>query len=94
LTGGLARVTIHIPTTSPSVQSVIVSVGDETVSHQLAVNPDGSASLAFDARLHRSAATVITLYTPYMFRPDQVHHNGDMRRVGVAVGDIVVEPLS
>ncbi|HET9687041.1 MAG TPA: hypothetical protein VFP79_07660, partial [Pseudolabrys sp.] len=49
--------------------------------------------LRFVAPLSQHDCTVVTLHTPVMFRPSEIKRTSDHRRLGLALGDIVLEPV-
>lgn len=93
-TGHLADMALHLVALAPEAkpQDLSVFVGDEPVTHATEVDTDGKLWLRFVAPLRRSDYTVITLHTPILFCPDEIHGSGDMRRLGIAVSDIILAP--
>ena len=49
--------------------------------------------LRFIASLSQQDYTVVTLHTPIMFRPSEITTSPNQRRLGVAVGNIILKPL-
>jgi glycosyltransferase involved in cell wall biosynthesis len=49
--------------------------------------------LRFIAPLNQQDYTVVTVHTPNMFRPSEITTSPDRRRLGVAVGNIILKPL-
>lgn len=94
-TGRWVRITICVAHQPPNSQlgDVSVFVEERKIEHAIGAEAGQISSLVFCARLSRSDYTVITLHTPVMFCPDDCYGNGDKRRLGLAVGDIVIDPL-
>jgi len=69
-----------------------IAVNDRPVEHEIRKRGRGMA-VVFRAPLDRSDYSIVTVHTPHMFCPDELSGNGDRRRVGIAVGDIIIEPL-
>jgi glycosyltransferase involved in cell wall biosynthesis len=96
LTGDRAQVRIQIEPITPAVicKTLTVQVEEEAVDHRIDVEADGSSSLAFIAPLKASDDTVVTLNVPNTRPAAELGVGEDMRRIGVAVAEIVVEPVS
>jgi hypothetical protein len=92
-TGGSVTIRIHIPCLPPalSLDSVSVSVEGQEIDRSVEIESDGTQTLALTAGLQREGDTILALHTPSMFCPDDVLGNGDCRRVGIPVGDIVID---
>jgi glycosyltransferase involved in cell wall biosynthesis len=95
-TGGAVRAAIDV-TVRPggTAEGVSVFVEGEKVDCEIAVREAGAIALVFPMRLKASDYTVFTLHTPIMFRPADVFpaHPDDVRKLGIAVGNIVLEPV-
>ena len=62
-------------------------------SHMRFRSGDRSSAAVLQAPLNRSDYSILTLHTPQMFCPDKLSGNGDRRNLGIAVSDIIIEPL-
>lgn len=95
-TGGPVSIRIHIPCLPParSLDSVSVLVEDQEVDRSVEIRSDGTSALVLSTCLQRESETILTLHTPAMFCPDDVIGNGDRRRVGIPVGDVVIDCLT
>jgi Glycosyl transferase family 2 len=93
--GGWVTISIHVPRLAPtlSLDSVVVFVEDHEVDRSVEIGSDSMSALVFSTRLQQGSDTILTLHTPAMFCPDDLIGNGDRRRVGVPVGDIVIDTL-
>jgi glycosyltransferase involved in cell wall biosynthesis len=83
---------ISAPMNSP-LGNVSVFVEDRKVEYAIRAEASQMSSLVFCARLNRSDYTVLTLHTPVMFCPDDYYGNGDKRKLGLAIADIIIDPL-
>jgi glycosyltransferase involved in cell wall biosynthesis len=94
-TGERARISIEVVAHKavPGIYSVSVSVDGTRVSHDLETRSDSSRWLVFETDLKPADETILTLHTPAMFRPDEIYGNEDLRRLGIPVADIIIEPL-
>jgi glycosyltransferase involved in cell wall biosynthesis len=93
--GGDARITLDVVAMAPQAElaEVAVSVEESQVDCSVAMNKTRRGRLIFPARLKQSEETIVTLHTPRMFCPHAVVGNGDRRTLGIAVADMVIEPL-
>ena len=69
-----------------------VQVEERKVDHRIESRADGSLWLSFVALLSLSDYTIVTLNVPETVSARALGR-GDDRRLGVAVADIVLEPL-
>jgi len=90
-TGGWVRIELRLHC-APSAE-ISVLVEDRKVDHVMEVRSDAACSIVFFARLSRSDYTVLTLDTSRCHSRDERIDYG-LRATGVAVSDIVVQPLS
>lgn len=93
-TGRGARIAIQVLTLRPDSDPEQVSafVEGKKVDRSIDIDGSGTKWLSFFAPLSQSDCTIASLHVPFMFRPDDIHGNGDRRRLGLAAGDIVLEP--
>jgi hypothetical protein len=77
------------PGASPADVSVFIE--REKIDCEVTAHEGGSA-LAFSMRLKPFDYTIMTLHTPSMFRPADVFGNDDVRKLGIGVATIVLEP--
>lgn len=91
-TGNRAQVAIEIAGLAPGAQpeSLAVAVEELKVDHVMERDQEGKRWLRFVAPLRRDDYTVVTLHTPVM--ASRRKHFG-RRRVGLAAGKIVLDPL-
>ena len=94
--GERARVAVQIVALAPgaSPESLSVRVEDLEVAHTVERDAEGASWLAFDAPLSRCDYTIVTLHTPTMFCPYELGGGQDTRRLGLAVADIRIDPLT
>jgi hypothetical protein len=85
------RITFCLLNVSPAT-SLSIAVNDRSVEHEFH-NRDGGTVAVLRTPLSRSDYSIVTVHTPQMFCPDEVCGNGDHRRLGIALSDIIVEPL-
>ena len=93
-TGARACVAIQIAAVAPGakLETVSVQVEERKVDHHIESRADGSLWLSFVALLSLSDYTIVTLNVPETVSARALGR-GDDRRLGVAVADIVLEPL-
>ncbi len=85
------RITLRLPTVKVA-RPVRIAVNDRLVAHEIR-SGDRSSAAVLQAPLNRSDYSILTLHTPQMFCPDKLSGNGDRRNLGIAVSDIIIEPL-
>lgn len=92
--GGEARIAIEVVAVAPraALKDVSVFAGEQKLDCAVERTASGSDLLAFRTRLKPSEPTVLILHTPSMFRPSDIE-GADARKLGIAVADIVLEPL-
>lgn len=92
-TGDSAQVAIEIAGMAPGArpEDLSVLVEERKVDHTMERDPDGTQWLRFVAPLSRHGYTVVSLHTPVMFNRRRIFRSP--RRLGVAAGDIVLDPL-
>ncbi len=76
---------------SAGPEDLAVAVEDQKVDHAMERDQEGTQWLRFVARLSPADYTVIILHTRVMCNQQRFFRVP--RRVGVAVGDIVLDPL-
>jgi glycosyltransferase involved in cell wall biosynthesis len=93
-TGGGANIAIEVVAMLPETDLGAVAVFVEDREVDCAVEAGaGGGWLRFRAPLKPSDCTVLELHTPAMARPAELLGRRNNRKVGIAVGDIVLEPL-
>jgi glycosyltransferase involved in cell wall biosynthesis len=94
-TGGSARIAIEVLSIPPGSQlgDISIFVEDRKIDYAIEGRAGRPFSLVFEAQLEPSADTIVTLHTPAMFRPSEVLGGEDWRKLGIAVADIIIEPL-
>jgi glycosyltransferase involved in cell wall biosynthesis len=95
LIGDRANVRIQMAPITPRAvcETLSVQVEEELVDHRIESETDGNSSLTFIARLRTSDYTIVTLNVPDTKAANELGLGDDVRRLGVAVSDIVVEPV-
>jgi glycosyltransferase involved in cell wall biosynthesis len=93
-TGDKARVAIEVLVKPPdtNLAEVLFAVEGQPLKCRVETEANGIARLAADIPLARRDYTVLTVHAP-MFRPSAAGLGTDSRRLGIAVADIVLEPL-
>lgn len=93
-TGGRAQAAIRIAgmARDSRPEDLSVFVEDRETAHALTRDTDGSRWLRFVVPLSRHDYTVVRLHTPAMFARRRILR--PPRRSGVAIGEIVLDPLS
>ena len=95
-TGGRARFAIEVIAhkAAPGLYSVSIGIEGTRLLHVVETTSAGSRWLVFEADLKAADATILTLRTPAMFRPNEFYGNEDVRHLGIPVADIIIQPLS
>jgi hypothetical protein len=93
-TGRRARIEIQVIDKNPAVHARDLSlyVEDREVQSWMRIGPSGSFDLVADIPLHEADYTVLTLNAP-TFRCKDIGLGEDQRKLGLAVGRIVLRPL-
>ncbi len=88
------EVAIQIAAVAPGakLETVSVQVEEQKVDYRIVSRADGSRWLSFFTSLSLSDYTIVTLNVPETVSARALGR-GDDRRLGVAVADIVLEPL-
>jgi glycosyltransferase involved in cell wall biosynthesis len=93
-TGHRARITIEVIARNPDkrLEELSLLVEGRPANHSHERDNDGLAHLVADIPLQSADYTVLTLHAP-TFRPRDLGLNEDDRLLGIAVGDMVLEPI-
>ncbi|HEX5211149.1 MAG TPA: glycosyltransferase [Pseudolabrys sp.] len=93
-TGERAQIDIEVGGLAPgaATEGLAVAVEEQKVDHALECDQAGTQWLRFVAPLRRDDYTVATLHTPVMVSRRKLL--GRCRRVGLAAGKIVLDPLA
>ena len=93
-TGTAARIAIEVVATLPQTDlaGVSVFVENQEVGCAVEAGEEGTYWLRFTTRLKSDDYTIVGLHTPAMGRPAELLGRRNNRKVGIAVGDIVLEP--
>lgn len=90
---GEARISLCIPPIALAPLEIIrIEVNGDPVDHKIRKTRRLS-TLTLRTQLKPSDYSILTLHTPAMTCPNDRLHNGDFRRIGIPVGDIIIEPL-
>jgi glycosyltransferase involved in cell wall biosynthesis len=94
-TGSATRIAFEVAHVAEDLRldDVSVFVEDRRVGSTVERAAGSSSLIVVQAELNPAAYTIITLHTPKMFRPSEIPGRGDTRSLGIAVADIVVEPV-
>lgn len=93
-TGDRARLAIEVRGGHPhsDLREISLFVEEQKVSYAVESGGGGESRLVADIALNPADETVLTLETP-MFCPSELGINEDQRRLGIAVGNVVIEPI-
>jgi glycosyltransferase involved in cell wall biosynthesis len=93
-TGHLARISVEILFKNPSVhiEELLLYVEERPVKYKIKTGSAGEFYLIADIPLQPADYTVLTLNAP-TFRPNDIGLGVDQRKIGVAVSEIVIEPI-
>jgi hypothetical protein len=93
-TGNRARVSIQVLAGPPSsdLHALTLFVEDQEIDYSVETGVEGVSWLISEIPLKASDYTVLALETP-MFRPSEIGSSEDTRKLGIAVADIVLEPI-
>jgi glycosyltransferase involved in cell wall biosynthesis len=89
---GLARITLCLAAEGAPSWAVRMSVNGEPCAFAVRHLAGGGHALVTESRLDPADYSVLALHTP-MFCPDETLANADFRRLGIALGDVILEPL-
>ena len=92
--GHRARISIEVISKPPDadLRDVELFAEDERIDYAVVADARGVSWLVANIPLSASGYTVLTLETP-MFRPSEIGTSGDTRKLGIAVADVVIEPV-
>ena len=93
-TGQHARIAIEVIAKPPrsELQDVALLVEDQKIDYAIEIDARGVLWLVSDIPLRASDYLILTLETP-TFRANEIGAPEDTRKLGIAVGDIVIEPV-
>jgi glycosyltransferase involved in cell wall biosynthesis len=93
--GDRARIAINVVHVAPDARlgDVAVCCEDHRVDCFVEKDDENRQWLVFPAKLKPADETVVTLHTPRMFCPHELIGSGDQRKLGIAVADVVIDPL-
>jgi hypothetical protein len=93
-TGRFARVSIEILFKNPGVpiEELLLYVEECPANSKIVPGPAGEVHLVAEIPLQPADYTVLTVNAP-TFRPIEIGLGEDQRKVGVAVGEIAIEPI-
>ena len=93
-TGRRARIAIEVIAKPPrsELQEVAFFAEEQKIDYAIESDARGVSWLVADIPLRASGYSILTLETP-MFRASEIGAPEDTRRLGIAVGDIVLEPI-
>jgi glycosyltransferase involved in cell wall biosynthesis len=92
---GRVRMTLLTPGVAvPPISNVSFEINGEGTDYSIGETEGGVTTVMFQAILKESDYSILTVYTPDMACPHDKVGNGDFRLLGIAVGDIVIEPMN
>jgi glycosyltransferase involved in cell wall biosynthesis len=94
-TGSLARISIEVVFKNPGVRNdeLLLYVEERPAECKIKRGAAGVFHLVADIPLQAADYTVLTVNAP-TFRPIDLGLGEDRRKIGIAVGDIVIEPIA
>jgi len=92
--GDRARVSLEVIAKPPGseLHELALFVEDQEIGYSVETDVEGVSWLISQVPLSASDYTVLALETP-MFRPNEIGGSEDSRKLGIAVADIVIEPI-
>jgi glycosyltransferase involved in cell wall biosynthesis len=93
-TGRHARLSIEVVFKNPKVrlEALVLYVEERPVRCTIETGPAGVSHVVADIPLHSDDSTVLTVDAP-IFRPIDFGLGEDRRKIGIAVSDLVLEPI-
>ena len=85
------RITLQVSSLAPLCNVRIQSNGNPT-DYEIRDNKNSVKSLVLRTQLQESDYSILTVHTPEMRCPHEQLGNGDIRRLGIALSDIVIKP--
>ena len=90
---GEVRITLCIPAIAVApLDNVRIEINGQPVDCEIR-HDNGNATMTLRTHL-TSSYSILTIYTPEMACPHERIGNGDIRRLGIALSDIAIEPMS
>ncbi len=91
---GEAQITLCMPPIALApLETIRIEVNGDPVDYTIHKTRRLS-TVTLRAQLKQSDYSILTLHTPAMTCPNERLGNGDLRRIGIPVSDIIIEPLS
>jgi hypothetical protein len=92
--GRFARISVEVLFKNPSVrvEELSLYVEEHPANYKIKTGSAGAFYLVAEIPLQRADYTVLSMSAP-TFRPIDIGLGEDRRKIGIAVGDIVIEPL-
>jgi glycosyltransferase involved in cell wall biosynthesis len=93
---GMARLTLHVAMSTPAevLDALSFDHDGRTISHTIDASRPHWAKLEVDLPLRIDDYSILGITTPRMFCPLEQSGSTDDRRLGIALGNIEIEPLS
>jgi len=91
---GEVRITLCVPPIALAPLEIIrIEINDNAADYEIRRSRWLSA-VTLRTQLKQSEYSILTLHTPVMSCPNDQLRNGDLRRLGIPVSDIIIEPLA
>jgi hypothetical protein len=89
-----ARVTLNVLAGTPHdvLDAVSFDHDGRTVRHALVTSPNAAAKIELELPLSADDYSVLGVTTPRMMCPAERNGSPDVRRLGIALGDVEIEP--
>jgi glycosyltransferase involved in cell wall biosynthesis len=93
-TGRRARISVEVIFKNPGgrIEELLLFVEERPANCKIETDAAGVSHLVADIPLQSADYTVLTVNAP-TFRPSELGLNEDRRKIGIAVSDIVIEPI-
>lgn len=79
---------------APPLGNVRLGINGHPTDYEIRETQEGISTMVFQTHLNESDYSILTVHTPEMACPDEQIGNGDLRQLGIAVSDIIIEPLT
>jgi glycosyltransferase involved in cell wall biosynthesis len=85
------RITLHVSAVAP-LRDVRIQSDGHPIDYEIHNIENSMQTMVLRTHLNESDYSILTVHTPEMRCPHEQLGNGDTRRLGIALSDIVIEP--
>jgi glycosyltransferase involved in cell wall biosynthesis len=92
---GKVRITLCVPAIAVApLGNVRIEIDGRPLAYEIHETKEGNQTVMLRTHLNESDYSILIVETPEMACPNEQIGNGDVRRLGIAVSDVMLEPLA